>query len=215
MSRSPWATGRARDDRRAGGGAVLSRAARQRARAGAHARLRWRRARRRNGCRRRRSCSTGARWIGGWMSSWRPMRWFLGVEMLVFGRARDGRAGRARRACATLIRIRRGGRLLLHDAIRLERRGGATLRAPRHRRRRAARWRRWCTSAPGCGGAAGCGARRAGRDAGRGGVPAPGTECWWRVSWPPMGRRLRAAVVAALARAARRRPLPRVWLCLR
>ena len=44
--------------------------------------------------------------------------WFLGVESLLFGRAASGetlRHGRLRDA----IRIRRGGRLLLHDAVRL------------------------------------------------------------------------------------------------
>lgn len=45
--------------------------------------------------------------------------WFLGVEMLVFGRAAMGETVRAARLRDT-IRIRRGGRLLLHDAIRLD-----------------------------------------------------------------------------------------------
>ena len=45
--------------------------------------------------------------------------WFLGVEMLVFGRAAMGeRVVTAR--LRDLIRIRRGGELLLHDAIRLD-----------------------------------------------------------------------------------------------
>jgi len=45
--------------------------------------------------------------------------WFLGVEMLVFGRAAMGeRVGVAR--LRDLIQIRRGGELLLHDAIRLD-----------------------------------------------------------------------------------------------
>ena len=45
--------------------------------------------------------------------------WFLGVEMLVFGRAAMGET--VRQACLRdLIRVRRGGDLLLHDAIRLD-----------------------------------------------------------------------------------------------
>ena len=56
---------RARDDRGAGGGAVLSGAARGTAVAGAHADRRWRTAPPRSGCRRRPSCSTAARWTGG------------------------------------------------------------------------------------------------------------------------------------------------------
>ena len=44
--------------------------------------------------------------------------WFLGVESLVFGRAAMGETVRHGSLCDT-IRIRRGGRLLLHDAVRL------------------------------------------------------------------------------------------------
>ncbi len=48
-----------------------------------------------------------------------PGAWFLGVEMLVFGRAAMGeRVVTAR--LRDLIEIRRGGELLLHDAIRLD-----------------------------------------------------------------------------------------------
>jgi len=45
--------------------------------------------------------------------------WFLGVESLVFGRAAMGEVVQ-RASVRDLIEIRRGGRLLLHDAIRLE-----------------------------------------------------------------------------------------------
>ncbi len=44
--------------------------------------------------------------------------WFLGVESLVFGRAAMGELVRALRLADT-IRVRRAGRLILHDAIRL------------------------------------------------------------------------------------------------
>ena len=45
--------------------------------------------------------------------------WFLGVESLVFGRAAMGETVE-QASLRDLIRIRRGGRLLWHDAIRLE-----------------------------------------------------------------------------------------------
>ena len=48
-----------------------------------------------------------------------PDAWFLGVESLVFGRTAMGEAVE-RAALRDLIRVRRGGRLLLHDAVRLD-----------------------------------------------------------------------------------------------
>jgi urease accessory protein len=52
--------------------------------------------------------------------------WFLGVESLVFGRTAMGeRVGTAR--LADTIRVRRAGRLVLHDAIRLAGEVAATL----------------------------------------------------------------------------------------
>ena len=45
--------------------------------------------------------------------------WFLGVEMLVFGRAAMGERVVSARL-RDLIQVRRGGSLLLHDAIRLD-----------------------------------------------------------------------------------------------
>jgi urease accessory protein len=45
--------------------------------------------------------------------------WFLGVEMLVFGRAAMGERVLSARL-RDLIQLRRGGELLLHDAIRLD-----------------------------------------------------------------------------------------------
>ncbi len=53
--------------------------------------------------------------------------WFLGIECLVFGRAAMGE--RVEHATLhDLIQVRRDGRLLLHDAIRLEGEVDATLR---------------------------------------------------------------------------------------
>jgi urease accessory protein len=48
-----------------------------------------------------------------------PGSWFLGIEMLIFGRAAMGeRVVTAR--LRDLIQVRRGGELLLHDAIRMD-----------------------------------------------------------------------------------------------
>ncbi len=52
--------------------------------------------------------------------------WFLGVESLVFGRAAMGEVVE-RASLRDVIEVRRGGRLLLHDAIRLEGDVAATL----------------------------------------------------------------------------------------
>ena len=48
-----------------------------------------------------------------------PDAWFLGVESLVFGRAAMGETVETG-SLRDLIRVRRGGALLLHDAIRLD-----------------------------------------------------------------------------------------------
>ena len=58
-----------------------------------------------------------------------PDGWFLGVESLVFGRAAMGERVLQARVRDT-IRLRRAGRLLLHDAIRLEGDVAATLARP-------------------------------------------------------------------------------------
>ncbi|MEJ0019858.1 MAG: urease accessory protein UreD [Acetobacteraceae bacterium] len=55
--------------------------------------------------------------------------WFLGVESLVFGRAAMGEVV-AQAALRDVIQVRRDGRLLLHDAIRLEGDVAATLHRP-------------------------------------------------------------------------------------
>jgi urease accessory protein len=53
--------------------------------------------------------------------------WFLGVESLVFGRAAMGETVE-QASLRDLIRVRRSGRLLLHDVVRLEGEVAATLR---------------------------------------------------------------------------------------
>jgi urease accessory protein len=55
--------------------------------------------------------------------------WFLGLESLVFGRAAMGEAVVTARLADT-IRIRQGGRLILHDAIRINGDIAATLAHP-------------------------------------------------------------------------------------
>jgi urease accessory protein len=58
-----------------------------------------------------------------------PDAWFLGLEWLVFGRVAMGEQVRKLRLADRLI-IRRAGRLVLHDAIRLQGRLGDTLTRP-------------------------------------------------------------------------------------
>ena len=55
--------------------------------------------------------------------------WFLGVESLVFGRGAMGEVVETA-SLRDVYEVRRGGRLLLHDAIRLEGEVSATLRRP-------------------------------------------------------------------------------------
>jgi urease accessory protein len=55
--------------------------------------------------------------------------WFLGVESLIFGRAAMGETVEYA-SLHDVIQVRRGGRLLLRDAIRLDGEVAATLRRP-------------------------------------------------------------------------------------
>jgi urease accessory protein len=55
--------------------------------------------------------------------------WFLGGESLVFGRAAMGESV-AQASLRDVIRVRRAGRLLLHDTIRLEGDVAATMQRP-------------------------------------------------------------------------------------
>lgn len=132
---------------------------------------------------------------------------FLGVEMLLFGRSAMGERLEQSRLADT-IRLRRGGRLVLHDAIRLE---AAALARP--------------AVASGMRGAATL--LYAAPDA-EGGLAAlraalARTRAEWGASaWDGIvlarvlaaeGVSLRAAIVAGLQALRGPRLLPRVWLC--
>jgi urease accessory protein len=135
---------------------------------------------------------------------------FLGVETIVFGRAAMGeRVGQGR--LRDLIRVRRGGELLLHDAIRIDGDIDATLRHA----------------------ATGAGARvvativYVGADTaeklvalrllpsvvvGEGAFSAWNGMLVARILGPDSAA-VRRCVIAALAILREDRPLPRVWLC--
>jgi urease accessory protein len=134
--------------------------------------------------------------------------WFLGVEALVFGRAAMGETvadGRLR----DLIRIRRDGRLLLHDAALLQGPIAAHLARPA-----VARGARAVATvfhvAPDA--EAVLDRVRAALEAAEAGVSAWNGLLLARILAPD-GAALRAAVVAALQAIRGARPLPRVWLC--
>jgi urease accessory protein len=136
--------------------------------------------------------------------------WFLGVESLVFGRAAMGE----RVAHAWLrdgIRVRRGGRWLLHDAVRLEGEVDAALqRAPIGGGARAVAT--LVHVAPDAE-AALDGVRATLADTvGEAGVSAWNGMLVARILAPDAAA-LRRAVIAALAVLRAPRPLPRVWLC--
>jgi urease accessory protein len=136
--------------------------------------------------------------------------WFLGVESLVFGRTAMGeRVGTAR--LADTIRVRRAGRLVLHDAIRLSGDVAATLDS----------------AATAAGGAAvatlihvapDAEARLDDLRAALADAPAEaGASAWNGMligrSVAHDGARLRASVAAGLAALRGGRALPRVWMC--
>lgn len=136
--------------------------------------------------------------------------WFLGVEAIVFGRAAMGEQVRHADFRDT-IRIRRDGRLLLHDAIRMQGEVAAKL------------------GRPAIGGGALASATllhvapdaEAALDGLRVALAgAPGE--WGASAWDgmlvarflaPDGAALRAALVLGLQALRGGRPLPRVWLC--
>lgn len=134
--------------------------------------------------------------------------WFLGVEALVFGRAAMGEQVEAARL-RDLIRVRRAGRLLLHDAVRLD----GPVRALLDRRAIGAGARAAATvvhAAPDA---------EARLDAVRDALASfeAGASAWdgllvARVVAPD-GACLRAATTAGLAAIRAGRPLPRVWTC--
>ncbi len=133
---------------------------------------------------------------------------FLGVETLVFGRTAMGE--RVRHGwLRDLIRVRRGGELLLHDAIRLDGEIDAALRRPA------------------IGGGAGVVATMVyvAPDAGRKldavraalGPAEAGASVWNGMLVARIlgsdGASVRVTVTAALEVLREARPLPRVWLC--
>ncbi len=136
--------------------------------------------------------------------------WFVGVETLVFGRAAMGETVREVRL-RDLIRVRRAGALVLHDAIRIDGDAAATLARP----------------AVACGGRAvativhiapDAGERLAPLRAALESVPAEAGASAWNGML--IGRivaadaaALRTAIVAGLQALRANRPLPRVWMC--
>ncbi len=135
--------------------------------------------------------------------------WFLGVESLIFGRTAMGERVAAARLADT-IRVRRAGKLVLHDAIRLDGQVADALARP----------------ALAAGGAAVATLIHVARDAEArldelraawADAPAEtGASAWngmlvGRIVAPD-GAFLRAAVVAGLNCLRARRSLPRVWL---
>lgn len=133
---------------------------------------------------------------------------FLGVEAAVFGRTAMGEAVE-RASWRDLIRLRRGGRLLLHDAVRIEGPAQALLDRPA-----SARGARAAATLIHC--APGAEARV---------EPLRQALASWEAgasAWDGLlvgrilaedGACLRRAVVAGLAALRAERPLPRVWLC--
>jgi urease accessory protein len=136
--------------------------------------------------------------------------WFLGVEALVFGRTAMGeRVGTAR--LADTVRIRRDGRLLLHDAIRLSGNVAETLARPATARGGAA-IATLIHVAPDAE------ARIDSLRAAWEGAPAEaGASAWDGMLVGRVvardGASLRATVVAGLAALRAGRAMPRVWMC--
>jgi urease accessory protein len=132
--------------------------------------------------------------------------WFLGVECLVFGRAAMGESVE-RASLRDVIQVRRAGRLLLHDAIRLEGDVAVTLQRP----------------AIADGACAVATLVHVAPDAERAlqvvreASPHCGVSAWDGMLIARMlaadGASLRTAVVAALQVLRAGRPLPRVWNC--
>jgi urease accessory protein len=132
--------------------------------------------------------------------------WFLGAETLVFGRAAMGETVTAV-SLRDVVAVRRDGRLLLHDAIRLEGEVAATLQRP--------------AIADGAGAVATivyiAPRAEAMLEPVRAASPHCGASAWdgmliVRVLGADAAS-LRIAVIAALQVLRAGRPLPRVWLC--
>ncbi len=135
---------------------------------------------------------------------------FLGVESLVFGRAAMGEAVERLRL-RDLIRVRRGGELLLHDVLRLQ----GSAREILVRRATGAGMRAFATLALAAPGAETL--LDLVRDA-LAGTPAEAGASGWngllvaRLA-APTGAELRRAITAALAALRGGRALPRAWGC--
>jgi urease accessory protein len=132
--------------------------------------------------------------------------WFLGVESLVFGRAAMGESVELA-SLRDVIRVRRAGRLLLHDAILLDSAVAATLQ-----RAAIADGARAVATlvhvAPDA---------EAALEPVREALPNGGASAWDGMLVARVlaldGASLRASVVAALHVLRAGRPLPRVWNC--
>jgi urease accessory protein len=132
--------------------------------------------------------------------------WFVGVESLVFGRAAMGEVVE-RASLRDVIEVRRGGRLLLHDAIRLDGEVAATLQ-----RSAIADGARAVATvvhvAPDA---------ETALDSVRAASPKCNASAWDGMLIVRMlaadSASLRSAVIAVLAVLREGRPLPRVWLC--
>jgi len=134
--------------------------------------------------------------------------WFLGVEALVFGRTAMREAVREARF-RDLIQVRRGGRLVLHDAVRLD----GPVQAVLDRRASGGGARAVATivhAAPDAG--VRLDALRAALMGWEAGASAWDGLLVARIA-APNGACLRRAVVAGLNVLRDGRPLPRVWEC--
>jgi urease accessory protein len=137
-----------------------------------------------------------------------PDAWFLGVETLVFGRAAMGETLTSIRLRDT-IRVRRAGRLIWQDAIRLDGAGQSLLERPAV----ADGGRAVATLVLAAPGAADAVDRlRTLMTPFHAGVSAFDDLLIIRIVAPD-GACARAAIVAALAALRAARPLPRVWSC--
>jgi urease accessory protein len=137
-----------------------------------------------------------------------PDAWFLGVEHLVFGRAAMGER-LVQASIADTIRLRRDGRLILHDAIRLQGAVAAALARPAI----AAGAGAMATilhAAPGA--EAALDAVRAALAGAEAGASAWNGLLLARIL-APSGASLRRTVRLVLETLRAGRPLPRVWLC--
>ncbi len=142
-----------------------------------------------------------------------PDGWFLGAEMLVFGRRAMGEQVRTATLSDT-IAIRRGGELLLHDAIRLHGEVAALLDRPAigGGARAVATLLHVAPDAE-----ARLDAVRATLDGFAAAHIEGGASAWRGMLLArivaPDGASLREAVVACLEPLRGGRPLPRVWMC--